>query len=261
MDIIVCVKQVPEGTEVEIDPEKGTLLRDGIATTVNPFDMYAIEEAIRLKERLGGRITALSMGPPQAEAVLRDSIALGCDDGVLISDPSLAGSDTLATSYVLACAVRKIGMGDLIICGIKTTDGDTGQVGPGMAEELGIPHASYVRRITEVEDGGLVVERTLDDLNETLRTPMPCVITVTKEINEPRLPSFKGKMAARKAELTHWGPEDIQAEAGRIGSDGSPTWVVKVFHPTTDRKGEQLVGTPREQADELVSKLRERNLI
>lgn len=261
MDIVVCVKQVPEGTEVEIDPEKGTLVRDGIATTVNPFDMYAIEEAIRLKERLGGRITALSMGPPQAETVLRDCIALGCDSGVLVSDPAFAGSDTLATSYVLACAVRKMGLGDLVICGIKTTDGDTGQVGPGMAEELGIPHASYVRRIAEAGDGELVVERTLDDLTETLRIPMPCVITVTKEINEPRLPSFKGKMAARKAEVERWGPEDIQAEANRIGSDGSPTWVVKVFHPTTDRKGERLEGTAGEQADALVSRLRERNLI
>lgn len=261
MDIIVCIKQVPETTEVEIDPEKGTLIRDGVAATVNPFDLYAIEEALRLKEELGGVITAISMGPSQAESALRDAIAMGCDNGILLSDPAFAGSDTLATSYTLASGIRKIGSFDLIICGIKTTDGDTGQVGPGLAEELGIPHVSYVKRIVEILDGSMTLERTLDDLSETLRTPMPCVITVTKEINEPRLPSFKGKMAARRAHVTVWTSQDLQVDPRRLGADGSPTWVVKVFHPTTDRAGEMLEGEPDEQAALLVDRLRERNLL
>ncbi len=261
MHVIVCVKQVPEATEVEIDPNKGTLIRDGVAATVNPFDMYAIEEALRLRERYGGTITAISMGPPQAESALRDAIALGCDRGVLLSDPIFAGSDTLATSYALACGVRKTGPYDLIICGIKTTDGDTGQVGPGLAEELGIAHVSYVRKVIEAEEGSMTAERTLDDVYETVKTPIPCLITVTKEINEPRLPSFKGKMAARKAEITVWTPEDLESEEKRLGADGSPTRVMKVFHPTSDRAGEKLEGEPGAQAQLLSNKLRDKNVL
>jgi electron transfer flavoprotein beta subunit len=261
MDVIVCIKQVPDTTEVDIDPEKGTLIRDGIAATVNPFDMYAIEESLKIRETHGGSVTALSMGPPQAESVLRDAIALGCDRGILLSDRAFAGSDTLATSYALSAAIRKVGSYDLVICGIKTTDGDTGQVGPGVAEELGIPHVSYVRQILDLKDGSVTLERTLDEVNEKVRAPLPCLITVTKEINEPRLPSFKGKMAARKAEVPVWTPADIQAETERLGADGSPTWVVKVFHPTSQRSGECFEGTPDVQAELLVSKLRERSVL
>ena len=261
MEIIVCVKQVPEVAEVDIDPETGTLIRDGVPATVNPFDLYAIEEALRLKEAHGGSITAISMGPPQAEAALRDTIAFGVDRGILLSDRTFAGSDTLATSYALAQEIKKIGEFDVIICGIKTTDGDTGQVGPGLAEELGIPHVSYVRKIIGLGDGSITLERTLDEKTETLRCPLPCLITVTKEINEPRLPSFKGKMASRKAEIPVWTPEDMDSEMGRLGSEGSPTWVVKVFHPTGDRAGEIIEGTPSVQAALLVEKLRDDNLI
>jgi electron transfer flavoprotein beta subunit len=261
MEIIVCVKQVPEVAEVDIDPETGTLVRDGVPAAINPFDLYAIEEALRLREANGGNITAISMGPPQAEAAVRDAIAFGIDRGILLSDRAFAGSDTLATSYALATGIRKIGAYDIIICGIKTTDGDTGQVGPGLAEELEIPHVSYVRKIVEIEDDIIVLERTLDEKTETLRIPLPCLITVTKEINEPRLPSFKGKMASRKAEIPVWTHEDVGAEGKRLGSDGSPTWVVKVFHPTGDRAGEVIEGEPPQQAALLVGKLREKNLI
>lgn len=261
MEIIVCVKQVPEVAEVDIDPETGTLVRDGIPATVNPFDLYAIEEALRLREIHGGSITAVSMGPPQAEAALRDTIAFGVDRGILLSDRAFAGSDTLATSYALASGIRNIGKYDLIICGIKTTDGDTGQVGPGLAEELGIPHVSYVRRIASIDDGVIALERTLDEKIEDLRCPLPCLVTVTKEINEPRLPSFKGKMASRKAEIPVWTPREIGCKGERLGSEGSPTWVVKVFHPAGDRAGEMLEGDPPGQATGLVERLRERNLI
>lgn len=234
-------------------------MREGIAATLNPFDTYALEEALRLRERYGGEITALSMGPPQAEAVLRDSIALGCDRGILLSDKAFAGSDTLATSVALASAIRRIGDFDLLLCGLKTTDGDTGQVGPGIAEELGIPHISYVRRIVDVETGRIKVERTLDEIVQVLRSPTPCLLTVTKEINEPRLPSFKGKMAARRAEIPVWTPEDLGVDVKRLGADGSPTRVVKVFHPTSNRVGEIISGDPESQARVLVDRMKEMN--
>jgi electron transfer flavoprotein beta subunit len=261
VEIVVCVKQVPDASEVEIDPEKGTLIRDGVAATINPFDLYAVEEAIKLKEAVGGSVTALSMGPPKAEATLRDAIALGCDRAILITDSSFAGSDTLATSYALAAAIRRITPLDLVICGLKTTDGDTGQVGPGIAEELDVPHVSYVRRVVSVDEGGVILERTLDEKIETVRSKTPLLITVTKEANEPRLPSFKGKMAARKAEITTWGPSDLDVEAGRLGSEGSPTWVVKVCHPETERHGEMIDGTRAEQAHTIIERLKERNLV
>jgi len=261
LEIIVCVKQVPEATEVQIDPAKGTLIRDGVPATVNPFDLYAVEEALRLRERYGGSVTAISMGPPQAQSALRDVIALGCDGAVLLSDRLFAGSDTLATSYALACGIRKRASYDLILCGLKTTDGDTGQVGPGLAEELGIPSVCYVRRIVEVDGGHMTVERTLDDTYETVHTPMPCLITVTKEINTPRLASLKGKLAARKATIPTWKPQDIGADPKRLGSEGSPTWVVKVFHPSTQRAAEILQGGPESQAEQLIAKLRQRHVL
>ncbi len=261
MNIVVCVKQVPESMEIEIDPETGTLVREGAKARINPFDMYAIEEALRLRDDNGGRITALCMGPPQAEDAIRDAIALGCDRGILISDPIFAGSDTLATSYTLARAIENVGAVDLIICGLKTTDGDTGQVGPGTAEQLDLPHVSYVREISRIEGKSIIVRRDLDDTTEVLRSPLPCLITVTKEINEPRLPSFKGKMAARKAKIPVWKAKDLDIDQKRVGSDGSPTWVMKVFSPETDRVGKELEGDPGQQARALVQELRERGLV
>ncbi|MHA1216544.1 MAG: electron transfer flavoprotein subunit beta/FixA family protein [Candidatus Thorarchaeota archaeon] len=261
MRMVVCIKQVPDTTEVEIDPERGTLIREGIPVTINPFDLYAIEEALRLRERLGGEVLAISMGPPQAESSLRDAIALGCDRAILLSDPVFAGADTLATSYTLSRAISKIGSYDLILCGLKTTDGDTGQVGPGLAEELGIPHSSYVRKIVDFTGEELIVERTLDETCQTVVLPLPCLITVTKEINEPRLPSFKGKMAARKAEIPVWSSKDLEGEKERFGADGSPTSVVKVFHPTTQRNPEFIEGDPSRQAETLLERLRERQIV
>ena len=261
MRIVVCIKQVPDTTEVEIDPERGTLVREGVPAVINPFDLYAIEEALRLRERYGGEILALSMGPPQAQSALRDAIALGCDAGILLSDRVFAGADTLATSYTLSQAISKIGSYDLIICGLKTTDGDTGQVGPGLAEELGIPHSSYVRKIVEFTGSELTVERTLDEISQTVVLPVPCLITVTKEINEPRLPSFKGKMAARKAEIPVWTSQDLDGEKDRFGADGSPTKVVEVFQPTSDKKPEIIEGDSATQATRLLEKLRKRRVI
>jgi electron transfer flavoprotein beta subunit len=261
MKIIVCIKQVPDTMEVQIDATTGTLQREGIEAVVNPLDMYAIEEGLRLKEQYGGTVSAISMGPLQAERALREALALGCDEAVLLSDRAFAGADTLATAYALACGIRRIGEYDLILCGLKTTDGDTAQVGPGLAEELGIPHVSYVGRISEVTEATMIVERPIDDAYETVETPLPCLITVTKEINVPRLPSFRRKIQARKMPVTIWDANDLEGETSRFGLDGSPTRVIQVFPPSPRPGGEILTGDAKEQATALIQKLKERRIL
>jgi len=260
LKIIVCIKLVPAVSNVKINRETGTLIRDGVESEVNPFDMYALEEAIRLKEKHGGQVIAISMGPPQAEYALREALALGCDEAILLTDKKFAGADTLATSYTLNVAIRKIETFDLIICGHKTTDGDTGQVGPALAMWLNIPHVSYVRKIVQVTDDAIVVERSMDSYNEEIETPQPCLITVTKEINVPRLPSFRRKIQARKMTITIWSSENFDGE-GWFGLDGSPTQVIKVFHPPPRSGGKLLHGTPKKQVEQLFSKLREKKIL
>ncbi|MFH0896998.1 MAG: electron transfer flavoprotein subunit beta/FixA family protein [Candidatus Bathyarchaeota archaeon] len=261
LKIIVCIKQVPGTTEVQIDPKRGTLRREGIETVVNPLDMYAIEEGIRLKERFGGEVYATSMGPPQAENTLREALALGCDRAFLLTDRAFAGADTLATSYTLACGIRQIGLYDLVLCGLKTTDGDTAQVGPALAEELGIPHVSYVRKIVDINSYRMTVERSIEDSYEEVETPLPCLLTVTKEINTPRLPSFRRKMDARKMSVTIWDARNLNGEKNRFGLDGSPTRVIKVFPPPPRPGGEILGGDPKSQAKLLIQRLSERHII
>ena len=219
--------------------------------------MYAIEEALRIRERLGGKVTALSMGPPQAENALREAISMGVDDGVLLTDRAFAGSDTWATSYTLAMAIRKIGDYGLVICGKQASDGDTAQVGPGIAVQLDLPQITYVRKIEGIDDRRIVAERLLEGGYEVIEAPLPCVLTVVKEINQPRLPSLKGKMAARKAVITKWGAADIGADPASIGLDGSPTKVVKIFTPQPRGGGEIIEGDPDEAVRRLVEKLRD----
>ena len=257
MHFVVCIKQVPDTTEVKIDPERHTLVREGVESMVNPFDMFAVEEALRLKERLGGRVTALSMGPPQAEAALREVMSMGADEAILVSDPAFAGSDTWATGYTLATALREIGDFDLILCGNQASDGDTGQVGPGIAAHLDLPQITYVRKIKEIDGKHLVAERLLEDGYEVIHAPLPCLLTVVKEINEPRFPTLKGKIAARKAEIARWTAEHIRADRSKIGLDGSPTRVVKIFSPPTRTKGEILTGGKEEVASELIARLKD----
>ena len=257
MHVVVCIKQVPDTTDVKIDPTTNTLIREGVASIVNPFDMYAIEEALRLKAKLGGKVTAVSMGPPQAESALREAIAMGVDEGVLVTDRAFAGSDTWATSYTLAMAIRKIGPFDLILCGKQASDGDTAQVGPGIATHLDLPQITYVRKIEEIDGNRIVAERLLETGYEAVEAPLPCMLTVVKEINEPRLPSLKGKMAARKAVIAKWSAADIQAEKNKIGLDGSPTKVVRIFTPPPRAGGQVLKGAPEEIVPTLVEKLRE----
>ncbi len=257
MHFVVCIKQVPDTADVKIDPKTNTLIREGVASIINPFDMYAIEEAVRLKEKTGGKVTALTMGPPQAESALREAISMGVDQGILVSDRAFAGSDTWATSYTLAMALRKIGDFNAILCGKQAADGDTAQVGPGIAAHLDLPQITYVRRIEEIGADRIVAERLLEEGFEVIESPLPCVLTVVKEINEPRLPSLKGKLAARKAVIAHWKAADMACDPERLGLNGSPTKVVKIFNPPPRGGGEVFAGEPAEMAAKLAEKLKD----
>ncbi|MDQ7772830.1 MAG: electron transfer flavoprotein subunit beta/FixA family protein [Elusimicrobiales bacterium] len=256
MNIIVCIKQVPNTTDVKIDPATNTLVRDGVESVINPFDAYAIEEAVRLKERLGGKVTAVTMGPPQAEKALRDAIALGCDEGVLVSDRKFAGSDTWATSYTLSAAIEKLGDYGVIVCGKQASDGDTAQVGPGISAHLDIPQVTYVRKIREINEKTAVVERMTEEGFDVVETPLPCLFTVVKEINTPRMPSIKGMMRARSAKITAWTAADIEADPAALGLDGSPTRVVKIFTPEPRKGGEMISGSAGDVAKELAELLK-----
>lgn len=257
MHIVVCIKQVPETGNVKIDPKTNTLMREGVQSIINPFDMYAIEEGIRLKERVGAKVTAISMGPPQAEAALRDAISMGVDEGILISDRAFAGSDTWATSYTLSLAIRKLGEVDLILCGKQASDGDTAQVGPGIAAHLDLPQITCVRKIREIDEKHILAERLLENGHEVIEAPLPCLLTVVKEINEPRLPSLKGKMNARKAKIPTRTAADLDAEKDKIGLDGSPTKVIRIFNPPPRAGGEILQGEPEEVVARLVERLKD----
>jgi electron transfer flavoprotein beta subunit len=257
MRYIVCIKQVPETTDVKINPATNTLMRDGVVSIINPFDMYAIEEGLRLKALHGGTVTVLSMGPPQAENALREAIAMGADDGILVSDRAFAGSDTWATSYTLSMAIRKIGTYDLIICGKQASDGDTAQVGPGIAVHLDLPQITYVRKIESLDDKKIVAERLMENGIEVIESPLPCVLTVVKEINGPRLPSLKGKMAAKKAVIQTWKAADMNCEPKCLGLDGSPTKVVKIFTPAPRQGGQIFQGEPQDFIPQLVAKMKD----
>lgn len=247
MHVIVCIKQVPDTTDVKIDPERGTLIREGVPSVVNPFDEYAIEEAVRLKEKFGGQVTAITMGPPQAEAVLKDAVARGCDEGILLSDRAFAGADTWATAYTLAQAIRKLSPFDLILCGRQASDGDTGQVGPGIATQLGINQLTYVFKIREIDLDArtLAVERLVEEGREVVTSTLPCLIAVVKDINEPRFPNFMGIRKANKIEYPVWSAEALCADTGAemecFGLIGSPTRVTKVFTPPVREGGCDLI--------------------
>lgn len=263
MRIIVCIKQVPDTEEigkVRIDSQTNTLIREGVPSIINPFDENAIEEALRLKEKKGGEVIALSMGPPQAEEALKKALAMGADEAVLLSDKAFAGSDTLATSYTLAMAIKKIGKFDLILSGKQAIDGDTAQVGPGIAEWLDIPQITYARNI-EINEGKVRVERVLEDSFEVVQAPLPLLITVTKDINEPRYPSLRGLLRAKREKVSIWTCQDLSLEKERIGLDGSATQVIKIFTPPPLQGGKILSGETPQVADELIEELKKIKLI
>ena len=259
MNIVVCIKQVPETTEVRVDPKTNALIREGVKSIVNPFDENAIEAALQLRDASGGRVTVVCMGPPQAEEALRHALAMGADEAVLLCDPASRGSDTLATSYTLAQLVRKLGEFDLIICGKQAIDGDTGQVGPGLAERLGIPQITFVIGL-ELADKKLRARRVLDDLFEVIEVRLPALVTVVKQINEPRFPSMRNVLKARKVQITKWTAVDIGADLTQTGFDGSPTTVIKVWPPEKRGGGIILHGATDEVVDVLAKAIKELNI-
>lgn len=262
MHIVVCIKQVPGTTKVQIDPKTNTLIRQGVEAIINPFDENALEAALQLKDKMGAKVTVLSMGPPQAETALREALARGADNVVLLCDRAFAGSDTWATSYSLAQGIRALEEKvDLVLCGKQAIDGDTAQVGPGVAEFLGWPVITYVRKL-EVEGQKIRVERVFEDGYEKIECELPAVLTVVKETNVPRLASLRGRMLAKKATITVLDAAAAKADLKEIGLVGSPTRVVKIFTPPPRTGGVKVDGSePLVAARELVAKLREWKIV
>ncbi len=258
MEILVCIKQVPGTTEVEVDEKTGVLKRDGIDSKMNPYDLYAIETAIKIKEEKGAKVTAISMGPPQAAEIIKEAYMMGADEGALLTDRKFAGADVLATSYTIAQGVKKLGNPDLIICGKMTTDGDTAQVGPEMAEFLGIPHVANVLRIIEVKENAIVVEMDMPNTVEIAEVQFPCLITVEKGIFQPRLPSFKLKLAMKDKEIPFYSLKDFEdQDENKYGLNGSPTQVKRIFPPEANTDHEMWKGSGEELTGKLFNKLKE----
>ncbi len=266
MHIAVCVKQTPAGTNIRVDEKTGCLIREGVESAINPFDEFAVEEAVRLKEKNPGSIVSvITMGPPQAADVLKEAIARGCDKGYHLCDRGFAGSDTWATSYTLAKGIEKLaetaGKVDLVICGKQTNDSDTGHIGPQIATWLGWPNTAFVRKVENFDASSIRVQRLMEDGYDTIEMPTPALISVIKEINTPRIASLKGRMAAKKAVMTVWTPADIKADPARLGSN-SPTSVVRCFTPQARTGSTRIEGaTPQEKAKKLVALLKEQKVI
>ena len=262
MNVVVCIKQVPDTTNVRINPETNTLMREGVESIVNPFDEYALEQGLLLRDRCGAKLTVVSMGPPQATAVLKEALARGADDAVLVSSRAFGGADTLATSYTLAQAIRKAcgGVPDLVLFGKQAIDGDTAQVGPGVSEFLGVPLVTHVRRL-EVEGASFSVECVMDDGVATVEGHLPAVMTVLKEAAAPRYASLAGAIRAANAPITVLNERDIAAEPVKIGLKGSPTKVVTIFPPPVKGGGEKVVASGDEAAKAILSFLERKGLV
>lgn len=263
MKTVVCTKQVPDTTDVRINPDTGTLIREGVESITNPFDEFAIEEALLTRENYDGEVHVITMGPPQAIEVLRNAMAMGVDRAYLLTDEAFAGADTLATAYTLAKAIEKIGDVDLVICGKQAIDGDTAQVGPGIATRLNIPQLTYVSKVREIdpEKRRIVVERMVEDGKEVVESSLPALMTVVKDINDPRLPSLLGIKKAARAEIPTWTAADLSVEPDSVGLEGSPTYVMRVFTPEQRGGGEILQGEIPEVVSQLIDKLLEAKVI
>lgn len=257
MHIVVCIKQVPDTKNVRIDPDTHTLVRQGVESIINPFDLFAVEAALRIKDECGAHVTVMTMGPPQADEALRDTLSRGVDDAVLLSDRAFAGSDTWATSTVLSAGVRKLGDVDLVMCGKQAVDGDTAQVGPEMATLLDIPYATFVKRIELMDGASLKVTRQTDEGVEIWKAPMPALLTVIKEAGEPRLPSLRHKMRAKKAQIRVFGAADLGLDSNCVGLCGSFTQVVRVFSPQRRKDRIVIEGSVEEQVELLYNYLKQ----
>lgn len=262
MKIVVCMKQVPDTNEVRIDPKTGTLIREGVPSIINHDDKNALEEALKLKEKYDDvHITVLTMGPPQADVALREALAMGADRAILLSDRAFAGSDTWATAKTLTAAVKKIADYDIIFCGRQAIDGDTAQVGPQLAEDLGIPQITYVTYL-EIDGSKVKARRALEDGYEVLTTQMPCLLTAIKELNEPRYSSIRGIFEAyRERTVEVWNAKDIDINLEETGLTSSPTNVNKTFTPSPKGQGMILEGNGRDTVCELLFKLGDKHLI
>jgi len=258
LNFIVPIKEVPDIENVKFDREKGRIDRSSAEAEPNPFDLNALEEAVKIKEEIGGKITVLSMGPSQAEKTLREALSRGADEAVLLTDKNFAGSDTWATSYTLAMAIKKIGNYDLILCGEKSVDGDTGQVGPEISEILNIPHVAFVNEVTDRDENSISVKSETWSRSYLRKVDFPGLITVTKDVNEPRLPSLSDKLKAKKAEIEIWGVSDLEefAEEVNYGGTGSPTAVVNIEVPEEKgRKSKIFEGETKEAVERLLTSL------
>lgn len=269
MLIVVCIKQVPDTTQVQIDPVTNTLVREGIPFIVNPYDTHALEEALRLKDRFGYQVAAISMGPPNAEATLKKALALGVDMAILLSDRVFGGADTLATSNVLAAAIRKLQAEvdevGLVLCGKQTIDGDTAQVGPGIASRLGYQQLTLVDRIEQLDFAGkkVRVSRKLEGRHEIVEAPLPAMLTVVRELNRPRYPKVPMRLAAAGATVEVWNNQVLKLDEQKIGLKGSPTWVAKIFSP--ERIVGEILGDgyadPEGSAALLIDKLLDKDML
>jgi len=268
MLIVVCIKQVPDTTQVQIDPVTNTLVREGIPFIANPYDTHALEEALRLKDAFGLRVVALSMGPPNAEATLRKALAVGVDEAILLSDRVFGGADTLATSNVLSAAIKKLQQEEevgLVLCGKQTIDGDTAQVGPGIATRLGFSQLTLVDRVENLDLAGvrIRVRRKLEGRHEIVEAPMPAMLTVVRELNRPRYPTVPLRLASLETEVKVWNNEVLKLDVNTIGLKGSPTWVSRIFSPERE-KGEIIgdgVHDPKGTAKLLIEKLLSKDLL
>lgn len=262
MKIIVCMKQVPAGTKVDIDPETGAMKRMSGETRTNPYDLFALETALQLREKLGGTVTVLTMGPPQAEEMMKDAYTMGADEAVILSDRKFAGADVLATSYTIKQGIEVIGGADLIICGRQTTDGDTAQVGPAIAEHMGIPHAAWVCDIVDANEKAIYVRQDLVSVSQVSEIPYPCLITVDKDSCVPRLPSYRLKRDTAKRPVRILRFEDMpDQDLSRYGLVGSPTAVERMFAPPETEKQIYLQGTALEKTETLFSILTEKKIL
>ena len=263
MNIIVCIKQVPGTSQVEIDPVTGTLKRDGAAAKINPYDLYALETALRLKEACGGTVTAVTMGPPQAEGMMKEAFMMGVDEAFVFTDRTFAGADVLATSYTLAEGIRSVcPEHDIIICGKQTTDGDTAQVGPSMAAWLGIPCAAWVNEITGVEDGSVTIGQDFVNVRQTAKIALPCVLTVEKDIYTPRLPSYRLKEQSKDKQVQMVTFSQFKdQDASHYGLKGSATSVERIFPPESHSEQVFLEGSAQEISAQLTDLFRQRKYI
>jgi len=262
MDILVCIKQVPGTSKVEVDPVTGVLKRDGVDSKMNPYDLYALETALRIREEKGGSVKVISMGPPQAMDVIKEAYMMGADDGVLLSDRKFGGADVLATAYTISQGARQMGNVDLILCGKQTTDGDTAQVGPEMAEYLGIPHIANVIKIEDIKETAMVVEMDMPNTIEVAEIKFPCLLTVEKDIFQPRLPSYRKKLETADRGIKVLSMKDLQDQnEKRYGLSGSPTQVERIFPPAVNTDKEMWKGTGEELGNRLSAKLKDLKFI